>query len=300
MALTDIAAQVIATVVPILLVACAGFWYGRRHRPNIAFANHANLDIFTPMLILDVLAVKQFDLTQFGALACSGALIVLGSGLLSVGVAHLMKLDSKVFVPPMMFNNSGNLGIPLLVLALGEAMLPAAIILFVIEAILHVTVGIRMLDRTTGLTGMLRMPVVLATLLGLALSLTHTPIPALLATPIHLLGQIAVPLMLFTLGIRMSEGGITLTRHSRAGIWVCPLSGLAIALACQWLFHLPDIQFAAIVLFGVLPPAVMNYIIAERYDTRPAEVAAIVMSGNLASILIIPVTLGMLLYLNIL
>ena len=45
-----------------------------------------------------------------------------------------MQLDTKTFVPPMMFNNSGNLGIPLLVLALGEPM-PAAIILFVIEAV---------------------------------------------------------------------------------------------------------------------------------------------------------------------
>ena len=39
------------------------------------------------MLILDVLAVKPFALSHFGALACSGALIVLGSGVLATAYA---------------------------------------------------------------------------------------------------------------------------------------------------------------------------------------------------------------------
>lgn len=299
MSLIDIFTQVLSTVTPIFLIACTGIWYGRRHRPNIDFANHANLDLFTPMLILDVLAVKPFALSHFGALACSGALIVLGSGVLATAYARTMQLDTKTFVPPMMFNNSGNLGIPLLVLALGESMLPAAIILFVIEAVLHVTVGILMLDGSNGLKSIVRMPIVWATLAGLMLSLLQVHIPVWLATPIHLLGQIAVPLMLFTLGIRMAAGGITLTRYSLAGMWVCPLSGLIMAILCQGVFQLPDRQLAAIVLFGVLPPAVMNYIIAERYRVNPAEVAAIVMGGNLASVLIIPLTLGTLLALGI-
>ena len=71
------------------------------------------------------------------------------------------------------------------------------------------------------------------------------------------------------------------------------------AMICQGVFHCPTGNWPPLFLFGVLPPAVMNYIIAERYRVNPAEVAAIVMGGNLASVLIIPLTLGTLLALGI-
>ena len=43
---------------------------------------------------------------------------------------------------------------------------------------------------------------------------------------------------------------------------------------------------------GVLPPAVLNYIVAERYGQEPETVAAIVIWGNLASLAVIPLTLA--------
>jgi hypothetical protein len=47
-----------------------------------------------------------------------------------------------------------------------------------------------------------------------------------------------------------------------------------------------------LVLFGALPPAVLNYIFAERYRQEPERVASIVLIGNSASLAIIPLTLA--------
>jgi hypothetical protein len=41
-------------------------------------------------------------------------------------VWKVLNINVRTFLPPMMFNNSGNMGIPLLVLAFGEQALPAA------------------------------------------------------------------------------------------------------------------------------------------------------------------------------
>jgi malate permease and related proteins len=40
-----------------------------------------------------------------------------------------------------------------------------------------------------------------------------------------------------------------------------------------------------------LPPAVLNFMVAERYGQEPARVASIVLIGNLSSVLVIPATL---------
>ena len=45
-------------------------------------------------------------------------------------------------------------------------------------------------------------------------------------------------------------------------------------------------------LFGALPPAVLNYIFAERYRQEPDRVASIVLLGNSAALAIIPLTLA--------
>jgi hypothetical protein len=61
------------------------------------------------------------------------------------------------------------------------------------------------------------------------------------------------------------------------------------------LVDLGGLKGAQLVLFAVLPPAVLNYILAERYNQEPEVVAALVIWGNLLSLLVIPLTLVFLL-----
>jgi predicted permease len=47
-----------------------------------------------------------------------------------------------------------------------------------------------------------------------------------------------------------------------------------------------------LILFSVLPPAVLNFLVAERYRQEPARVAAIVMIGNLGAVVSVPLALA--------
>ena len=55
--------------------------------------------------------------------------------------------------------------------------------------------------------------------------------------------------------------------------------------------ELPEIQRAQLMVFAALPPAVLNFMLAERYGIDPRKVAAIVLLGNLASVLVLPLVL---------
>jgi predicted permease len=82
--------------------------------------------------------------------------------------------------------------------------------------------------------------------------------------------------------------------HWKIGVWgaiLCPLSGLLIAVPLQSVLQLEPIQFAYLLLFAALPPAVLNYMLAERYQQEPHQVASIVLLGNISSLLFIPATL---------
>ena len=121
---TGMAWQVLGIVFPIFAVVLAGYAYGRRHAPDMTAINRLNLDIFTPALIFSVLAQKDFELVAYQDLALAGVIVVLGSGLLAWPLTWLLNYQARTFVPPMMFTNSGNMGLPLAVLAFGEQALP--------------------------------------------------------------------------------------------------------------------------------------------------------------------------------
>jgi malate permease and related proteins len=56
--------------------------------------------------------------------------------------------------------------------------------------------------------------------------------------------------------------------------------------------QLTPLQNSLLFLFGALPPAVLNYLVAERYRQDPGKVASIVMLGNLAAFVSLPVALA--------
>ena len=284
--------QLISIVFPIFAIVLVGYLYGRRHTPDMAAANRLNIDIFVPALIFDVLTAKNFDLASYQSLAIGGIAVILGAAVIAWPVAKLAGYQIKTFLPPMLFNNSGNMGLPLMLFAFGEQALPAAVVLFIIENTLHFSVGMKIINNGSSLLSLFKIPMLLATMLGLLVSIMGWHIPQLLAEPIGMLGQISIPLMLFALGVRLIHIDLSDWKIGLTGAIVSPLSGLIIAIPIGYLLELPAQQQAMLIVFSALPPAVLNYMIAERFDQEPKLVASIVMLGNLASIIVIPTVLA--------
>ncbi len=283
--------QIVNIVFPIFAIVLVGYLYARRHGPDMASANRLNVEIFTPALIFHVLTQEGFDLSAYGDLALAAAVVVLGSGVIAWPIGRLLGYPFKVFVPPMMFNNSGNMGLPLALFAFGEQALPAAMILFLVENTLHFSVGGAMLTGHFNPLRLLLNPMLASTLLGIAVALSGVSIPAPLAETVKLLGQIAIPLMLFALGVRLTSVDFTNWRIGVVGALVAPLSGLICAIPALTLISLDPPQAEQLLVFSILPPAVLNYMLAERYNLYPQQMAAIVLIGNLASLVTIPAAL---------
>ncbi len=287
--------RLLAILFPIFGIVAAGYFYARHHKPEMAVANRLNMDVFVPALVFAAMAGKSFDLLSFGPLAL-GAFIVLAScGLLAWPLARLLGLQPKTLVPPMMFNNSGNIGLPLAVLAWGEDALPAAVILFMVENTLHFSFGARLLDPKTRLLTLWRVPVVFAAIFGLTVAIFKIPLWQPLLIAIKMLGDVSVPLLLFSLGVRMTDVSFREWKVASGSAVLRPLAGMLIAAGVIQLLGLQGREAAMLLVFGALPPAVLNFLFAERYRQEPERVASIVLIGNLAALVFLPLALAMVL-----
>lgn len=284
--------RILSVVFPIFAIVGIGWVYGRVRKPDMSTANVLNMDLFTPLLIFSTLAVKHVPLDQYAPLAFGGIAVVLGSGLLAWPLARWLGQQPKTLVPPVMFKNSGNMGLPLVLLAFGEKAMPAAIVLFLIENFLHFSFGAWLLDHRVRVATLWKVPVMFAGIAGIVVGYSGITIWPPLGTSIRMLGEICVPLMLFSLGVRMTATRLNALPAGVLGGVASPLFGMLIAWLLAPLLGLDQMQSAQLLLFGALPPAVLNYIFAERYDQEPDKVAAIVLTGNLLSLLFVPLALA--------
>ncbi|HKK22855.1 MAG TPA: AEC family transporter [Pseudohaliea sp.] len=284
--------RIIAILFPIVAIVAVGFLYGRRHKPEMSVANRLNMDIFVPALILGAMASKAFEPARYAGLAAGAAFLLLGCGLLAWPLARRLGLAWRTFVPPMMFNNSANIGIPLAVLAWGEEALAAGVILYTVSNVLHFSLGVRMLDTHARLRTLWRNPTLLAAFGGLTLALFDISLWQPLVHALQLLGNVAIPLLLFALGVRMQDVRFDALGASLIGALARPLLGMGLGWLLGHLLGLGPRDSAMLIVFGALPPAVMNFLFAERYGQEPERVAAIVLTGNLAALLVLPLALG--------
>jgi hypothetical protein len=287
--------RIVAIVFPVFAIVAVGWWYARYRRAHggidMSFANELNMTVFLPALVFAALAARTFDLAAYGALALAALAVMLGSGLLAWGLARLLGEQPKTFAPPMMFVNAGNMGLPLMVLAFGEAALPAAVVLFVVENTLHYTLGTWLLDHQARIWNLWRVPVIFAALAGAAVSLAGIALWPPLTLAVKLLGDVSIPLLLFSLGVRLATSTFADLRIGLVGAVACPVMGMALAWAIGRTLDLGPADADMLLVFGALPPAVLNFVFAERYGQEPAKVASMVLVGNLGALLFVPMAL---------
>lgn len=276
-------------VVPVLAISTLGFAFGRRQTraPDMDFINYVNVHVFCPALIFSALIANPVSLTNGWPLIAAGTLIILLPGVLlywwrPAGISR------PAFLVAGMFRNTGNVGIPLMMLAYGAQYMGDIVLLFVLSNSLHFSLGLFLLSGKGNRWLWLRNPNVWAAVLGITLAPYRAQVPGFLETSIEMLGQITIPLMLFSLGVRLSHDRIAHVGLALRINAVYLLTGAVCLPFIIWILPLTPEWTRLIVLSGLLPPAVLNYLLCEHYKVDPKTVASVVLLGNVLSVATIP------------
>ncbi len=289
----ELAARIAHVIVPVFLVVAIGYFYGRRARPDLTAFNRIALDVLAPALVYTALASKDFRLQDHAVLLLGGALLILGSGGLAWVLARASHTQARTLVPVVMFNNCGNMGLPLALLAFGADSFGAAVALFSISNLIHFSLGARLTSAHARTRDLLLSPLMLATALGFASAGTGLRPPDMLFTGLKMAGDAMLPMMLFALGVRLTALRRVDVPRGLLGAFARPLIGLTLALPLAWVLGLAGASRGQLILFGALPPAVMQFLLAERYRQEPEKVAAMILLGNALAVVFVPLGLAL-------
>ena len=282
-------------VAPVFILAAIGFlWVKLGFEYRVQFVTRLSMSLGVPCLIFTALMQTKIDagflqITVFASILAYALVTLVGFALVK-----LAGLDLRTYLGPLIFGNTGNVGLPLAFFAFGDEGFGYAVVIFAIMGMYSFTAGIWIVSGGGSRLKIVKEPLVSATFLGALFLWQGWQTPPFLTNTLELIGQMAIPLMLITRGVavaRLTPGRVSkvawLALIKYAGCLIC-------ACAAGWWFNLPDIAFAVLVLQVTTPVAVTSYMLAEKYGADAQAVAGLVVISTLFSVALIPITLAVL------
>jgi hypothetical protein len=285
-------AQVFAVIAPIFICALVGVIWARRDMPYSSdFVARLVMNIGAPCLIIATLGKVSVPEQQLRYLALITFLGLTLVALLSYLALRLLKGKVRVYMPSLLFANTGNMGLPLCLLAFGEEGLALALIIFMVTATLHFSIGVALVGRMHPLRSLFASPVFYAALLAVVLILTQWKLPLWISNTVGILGDMSIPLMLISLGVSLAR--LQVKSLSRALLYSVLRLGIGFSVGCLLvsLFALDGLARGVVLIQFSMPAAVFNYLLADRYGQSPQEVAGFVIVSTLISFLTLPLLL---------
>jgi len=280
-------------VAPVFLLAAIGFaWVKLGFDYRIEFVTRMAMTLSVPCLIFVALMRTDIDPAALTTLSLATVAAYGAVTLVMGAVALIAGLELRTYLAPLVFGNTGNVGLPLALFAFGEQGLGFAVVVFAIMAMYSFTAGIWIVSGGGSMTKALKEPLVGATLLGVLFLTMGWQTPTFLTNTLSLIGQMAIPLMLITLGVAVAR--LTPGRLGRAIVLSAVKVAVCVGLAWgvgRW-FELPPVAFAVLVLQVGTPVAVTSYLLAEKYGADSDAVAGLVVVSTLMAVVALPVTLA--------
>lgn len=291
----------LSVILPIMAVFASGFTLQRIRPLDVRSLSAVSLYILSPALVFVSLYEAEFD---------SGYIVILVyMFVLFYVMVILNKILAKVFkwkqktesasILATGFMNSGNYGLPVVLFSLGNAALPYAIFIMVIQSLQNNFFGIYYASRSTSgmsraLKNIMKMPTTYAAILAFIFHYFNTNVPDAIFSTLSMVGDAAIPVMMIMLGMQLgSIVGLKLD-------WQVVISGVTlkmiIAPLVAFLFVLvidvDPLIAAVLIIISAMPTAATTTMYAIEFDTEPDLVSSITFISTLISIVTLSVLLN--------
>ena len=279
-------------IVPIFAIAGIGFLLARHFDASVKTVSKVSFNALSPCLVFDQLVTSHITGSEFGRMALFCVLLTAAMGLAAWLAAIPLRLDRQTFssfLLVVMFSNSGNYALPVVLFAFGRDALGYASVYFVTSATLVYTVGVlvaasgrRSVRRA--LMGVARVPAIYAVVAAGVVMLTRSAVPLAIMRPIGMLSDAALPIMLLVMGMQL-ERAVKPTHPTAVAVAVA-LSlavGPIVGVGLSSLLGLSGPARQAAILLASMPAAVVTTVLALEFDLDPGFATSTVFVSTMLS-----------------
>jgi len=282
----------VSDILPIFAIALIGFLLERRVAGSVRTLSAITFNALSPCLVFNQLVTSRLSGSEVGKMALYCVMLTAGMGIAGWLSSMMLGLERKAlssFLLVVLFSNSGNYALPLILFAFGPEALAHASVYFVTSAILVYTVGVFIAARGGQDLGgaakrLLRVPALYALAAAGILSLLHVTAPRALMRPVGMLSDAALPMMLLILGMQLKRAVVphrprVVGTAVALSLIVSPLIGFGLTL----LLGFSGAARASAITLASMPAAVVTTVLALEFDLDSSFVTSTVFVSTLLS-----------------
>ena len=282
---------VLETVAPVFALMFVGYAFASLRRTDVTALTDIVLYLGGPALVFRSLVGSELGAADVGTLVAGTVWIVVFVGVAVTVVARVIGFEVGSLYLPMMFPNVGNMLLPLVWFAYGDEGLARGAVVFVTMTLLQSTVGVSIATGRPNWGEVLRLPYAHAAVAGLWVRTAGVAVPDMATRAVGLLADLAVPLMLLALGMRLATVRAGDWRRAALAAPVRLAGGFVAGSAFVAAFGVDGTTRSVLLLASVMPSAVVNFVFAEKYGDSGGEVAAAVVVTTTVSLVTTPLYL---------
>jgi hypothetical protein len=273
--------EVLTVVTPVFVIAGIGFVWIKRGQPfDNDTVSSLVMYIGSPCLIFSSLTSNPPDLQVLAQIAMSALFVIVCGVAVAYAALKLLGWPVTTYLPALVHSNSGNMGLPVVLLAFGETGLALGMAYFFVNSISQYTLGIAVSSGHFAVGQLIRQPVIWSVIAVLSVLLTGFSTPQWFSATTSILGGLTIPAMLLMLGTSLARLNISSVKETLTIAILRLALGLTLGLSAIYLFDLSGIVAGVVLLQATMPAAVFNYIFAQRYNREPDKVAAVILQST--------------------
>jgi len=283
-------------ILPVIFVVFIGYLWNRYNKDfNPIAVTKLVANIGLPCLIYDSLTRSNLTINIYFKIFLSAFSVLAIGFLFGYLLIKIFRLPSIKLTTPLMHPNTGNMGIPLSLLAFGNEGLALAAGFASIVMVSHFTANTAISSGNYSLKRIILSPVLLSLIFSLIILFYKIEMPNFFNSITKILSGFVIPLVLLSLGISLSKINI---KKLKIGFILGSfklISGPFIGLLVVYLLKLDGNVAKVVILQASMPAAILTYLIAAQNNSYDQEIGTAVFVSTIGSAFSIPIILFFLL-----
>lgn len=297
--------EFITILLPVFAIFLLGYAGQKKFRLDLKGISTISMYLMSPFLVFRTFYQTEFHADYFYMILFS--LLMCFSIIAVIYIIAILKKYSQEETCGMIlasaFMNSGNYGIPVVLMLFGETGVDYAIVLMVNQSLLVSTIGIYIAAKgspegngaKTALQSVFRMPMLYGAVLGVLFQMLNISLSAPVYAMVDLIAGAAIPTIMILLGMQLANISVQQLEKRKVSLSLSLKLAISPLLAYGITLFLPvdPLLKQIMIIIAAMPTAANTTMLALQYNTRPEFVSSATFLSTLLSIATLPVIFSM-------
>ena len=278
---------------PVFFVVGIGYYLGKTNpKIDTTFITSFAANIGTPAMVIYAITSTGINFEIFRDYFWYYLLAI---GLFAlVGIFTLYTLKTRDIVrelPPLIFPNTGNMGLPICMFAYGSKGLGVSASITSLIILCHFTLGVFLADRKFNLNVILKNPPFYAIIFSAIMLFYGIKMPVFVVNTTEWLMYVTIFLILMSLGIALTRLKVFSLSNALISSFTRMIIGPAIGFLLIFIFDLKGFAAGVLLIQCSMPSAVLNYLVGSIYSPKKIvdSIASTIVVSTLISFVTIPI-----------